>query len=94
MLPLCFPADRCPPVPALLHATTNSSIADQGSVIWYICDQGYGSNNSDIFTSCTADLEWTTAGGICKGTVNHFDSSILHRLTLSFRQMAHLAELV
>ena len=81
MFSLCFSVDRCPPVPALIHATTNSSIADQGSVIWYICDQGYGSN-SDIVISCTSDLEWTTAGRICKGTVNHFDSSMIAQVDL------------
>ena len=48
-------------------------------MVSYICDQGYGSNNTDIVISCTADLEWTTAGGICKGVVKHFDYRMINR---------------
>ena len=87
IFPLCLSVDRCPPVPSLIHATTNSSIAEQGFAVSYACDQGYSSDNSHVVISCTTDLEWTAADGICKGTVNHFASFIIngtsHGLVLS-----------
>jgi len=68
---------RCDPVPPVDHATANSSSAEAGSVVAYICDAGYRLSDSLPSTTHCNGTRWTELLINCTGSQLHLITLIV-----------------
>jgi len=58
----------CYPVPLMPHATPDSYLATNGSVVSYRCEPGFAFNGSHNTASITCDgIKWSEIDGQCDG---------------------------
>ena len=68
---LLFVADnRCSPVPTVVHASPDTSLAVEGTVVTYSCERGYGLQSDSARKSLQCEgREWKGDMPVCEGTV-------------------------
>ena len=59
---------RCPPLPEVKHATPDTSLAVNGTIVKYNCEEGYvfPNNTLNMTVSCNG-VEWNITEAACSG---------------------------
>ena len=66
-----FRAERCPPIPIVLHSDASTVNTTFGSIVQYECHKGYElpDNESSISVECEQG-KWNVSGQHCQGEAN------------------------